>query len=255
VVPNAAITIKHFLEYASQTEPISLKKCKIHPVVSTMMPKRNAQLKRFINDWMHVKNEICDGDAGLQLSINSTNEDERAVMFSGNACGIEDIARIMYDIVPRGRKITLNFAVADYDVNPGLLANLFNPEHYIIKLTPMHKTKKAIESGTKTSGDYTTYYPYQELEKRFLDVGYDVIVFIASAEEDESRITCGNAILSDKVGIGVRCRTCFRTKKPIGRSAPMEAANGYCDTDCPGYVEHPHPGYLWPDETQEEFGY
>jgi 23S rRNA (adenine2503-C2)-methyltransferase len=29
--------------------------------------------------------------------------------------------------------------------------------------------------------------------------GYDVIVFIPSKEEDESRITCGNAILSSKI--------------------------------------------------------
>lgn len=29
--------------------------------------------------------------------------------------------------------------------------------------------------------------------------GFDVLVFIPSIEEDTSRITCGNAILSDKI--------------------------------------------------------
>ena len=30
-------------------------------------------------------------------------------------------------------------------------------------------------------------------------VGFDVIVFVPSKEEDESRITCGNAILADEI--------------------------------------------------------
>ena len=49
-------------------------KYKIHPVVSTMMPRKNKWLKAFINSWMHIKNDIFWGNAGLQLSINSTDE-------------------------------------------------------------------------------------------------------------------------------------------------------------------------------------
>jgi hypothetical protein len=45
-------------------------------------------------------------------------------------------------------------------------------------------------------GDYTTYYPYKEDEERLKNAGYDVLVFIASVEEDLGRITCGNAILA-----------------------------------------------------------
>ena len=47
-----------------------------------------------------------------------------------------------------------------------------------------------------TAGEYDTYTPYQKLELDLREAGYDVLVFIASREEDESRITCGNAILS-----------------------------------------------------------
>jgi 23S rRNA (adenine2503-C2)-methyltransferase len=86
--------------------------------------------------------------------------------------------------------------VADYEVNPEILLDYFDPDDYIIKLTPMHKTKNAIEHDIKTSGNYTTMTPYKELEDKLLEAGYDVLVFIASEYEDLGRITCGNAILS-----------------------------------------------------------
>lgn len=169
---------------------------KIHPVVSTMMPKRNEWLKTFIHTWMRIKNRLLGGEAGLQLSINSTDETERARMFSGNACSLEEIARIMEGIIPNGRKITLNFAVAEYTIEPSVLLRYFDPDYFIVKLTPMHKTHTALEHGIETHGDYTTMYPYEDIERSLKAVGYDVLVFIASREEDDGLITCGNAILS-----------------------------------------------------------
>ena len=168
----------------------------VHPVVSTMMPKHNTQLKAFINKWMFIKNTIYNGNAGLQLSINSTNEFERNEMFSNNACSLEEISKIMIGLAPIGRKITLNFAIAGYEIDPNVLLKYFNPANYIIKLTPMHQTKMAAENGIKTAGDYTSYHPYKEIEEKLKAAGYDVLVFIASEYEDLGRITCGNAILS-----------------------------------------------------------
>jgi 23S rRNA (adenine2503-C2)-methyltransferase len=168
----------------------------IHPVVSTMMPRNNEWLKTFIHIWMRMKNRLLKGEAGLQISINSTNEDERKKMFGGRACTLPEIAKIMGGIIPSGRKITLNFAIADYEIDPLVLLQYFSPEDYLIKLTPMHKTSRALENNIETSGDYTTYYPYQKYENALKSMGYDVIVFIASEEEDLGRITCGNAILS-----------------------------------------------------------
>lgn len=47
-----------------------------------------------------------------------------------------------------------------------------------------------------------------------------------------------------------RCAVCGLTKKPIGRDAPMEMANGICDDDCPGYRQEPRAGHLWPGELE-----
>lgn len=186
-VIEAALEIrKHLMEYSP------------HPVVSTMMPKKNRSLKNFIEFWMQLKNRDFEGNAGLQLSINSTDEAERTAMFSGNACTLEEIGGIMNGIASIGRKITLNFAVADYTINPQVLLKYFDPDCYVIKLTPMHKTTACKDSDIETEGDYTTYEPYEKHETALKAVGYDVLVFIASKEEDESKITCGNAILAER---------------------------------------------------------
>jgi 23S rRNA (adenine2503-C2)-methyltransferase len=171
----------------------------IHPVVSTMMPKQNRYLSAFIRAWAHIKNDYYQGEAGLQLSINSTDRAEREYMFSGNAHTLEAIAQIISWLpAPVGRKYTLNFAIAGYTIDAPLLARLFPPSRFVCKLTPMHKTASALSNGIETSGDYTESYPYEEDEARLRAAGFQTLVFIASREEDESRITCGNAILSDK---------------------------------------------------------
>lgn len=167
-----------------------------HPVVSTMMPKNNKNLKSFLIEWTHTKNLIMLGEAGLQLSINSTDEKERNWMFSGNAHTLNAIGKIVKGLPhPRGRKYTLNFAIADYSIDPDILLRYFSPDDWICKLTPMHKTTTALEHDIKTEGDYTEIYPYLEDEQNLKDAGYDVLVFVASEYEDLGRITCGNALL------------------------------------------------------------
>lgn len=169
----------------------------IHPVVSTMLPRANKNLVKYLNDWMEIKNYDFRGDAGLQFSINSTSDSERENMFSGNSLTLKEISDIGKELdMPKGRKITLNFAVADYQVDAKTLRDLFNPKKFLVKLTPMHKTHTALENGIETNGDYTTMYPYRHIEEDLRKFGFDVLVFIASEYEDLGRITCGNAILS-----------------------------------------------------------
>lgn len=169
----------------------------IHPIISTMMPKRNKDLEKFLVAWMGIKNDIYLGNAGLQLSINSTSDKEREEMFSGNSLSLAEISEIGKRLpFPKDRKITLNFAVAGYEVDAEKLRSLFDPEKFIVKLTPMHKTRAATENDIETEGDYTTLHPYSDIEEKLKAVGFDVLVFLASEDEDLGRITCGNAILS-----------------------------------------------------------
>ena len=169
----------------------------VHPVVSTMMPRNNRSLKEFITAWCGIKNDLFNGNAGLQLSINSTNETQRQEMFNYNSASLKEISELMREVPkPKGRKYTLNFAWADdYETNGRALAELFIPEYFMVKITPIHATKRAAEFNIKTTGGYNFYEPYRKPERAFVDAGYDTLVFVPSLDEDKSRITCGNAVL------------------------------------------------------------
>lgn len=166
----------------------------VHPVVSTMMPRKNKELKKYLGQWMDIKNNLYKGEAGLQLSINSTNDTERDLMFSGASLPFNEVGAIAKNLAnnsaPVGRKITLNFALAGYEIDENKLLEWFNPEYFLCKLTPMHVTESVVDN------EVSFIEPYEEVEERLKKVGYDVIVFIPSHEEDMGRITCGNALLS-----------------------------------------------------------
>lgn len=173
----------------------------IHPVVSTMLPKNNTRLIEFLNQWCDIKNERFRGDAGLQFSINSTDNNQREEMFSGNSLSLEEISEIGKMLPdPIGRKYALNFALADdYVIDAERLAKLFNPKNFMCKITPLHKTQSCDENGIITTGGYEAFTPYKEAETNLKNAGFDVIVFVPSYDEDLGLITCGNAILSGSV--------------------------------------------------------
>lgn len=171
---------------------------KVHPVISTMMPKRNPWLKTFIHNWARIKNRVYSGNAGLQISLNTTDEDIREKIFNKNSCSIWEIAKIMDGLVPVGRKYTLNFPVCEWPIDPKVLLRYFDPEKFICKLTPMHITNAAIKNGHETEGDYTSPVSYKKIKEDLEKSGYEVLVFVTSRDEDEGMITCGNAVLSGK---------------------------------------------------------
>lgn len=170
----------------------------IHPVVSTMLPKINKELKDYLKYWMWIKNHIYKGEAGLQLIINSTSEKQRDRMFGGSSLSLSNISRLCEELPnPVGRKITLNFAISDHtEIDGVLLANFFDTTKFMCKITPIHETVSAKKNNVFTSEGYDNYYPYEKAEYTLKEAGFDVLVFIPSHKEDESKITCGNAILA-----------------------------------------------------------
>ena len=109
-----------------------------------MLPKSNRGLREFLRQWTDkVKNETFNGDAGLQFSINSTDDKQREYLFSGNSLPLEEIAKIGKELpVPLGRKYALNFALADDSIIDGKrLRDLFDPEKFMCKITPLHRTE------------------------------------------------------------------------------------------------------------------
>lgn len=168
-----------------------------HPVVSTMLPKANSKLGNFLQIWCSIKNEFYNGEAGLQLSINSTDDGQRSELFSSRSLSLTEISRLADKLpMPVGRKYTLNFPVtAQTILDARKLSELFDKDKFIVKITPIHETTSAIESGLQITG-YTDYDVYRHFEQPLLEEGWDVIVFVPSKEEDSDRITCGNALIA-----------------------------------------------------------
>lgn len=172
----------------------------VHPVVSTMMPRSNKYLEDFLSDWCFVKNDIYGGEAGLQLSINSTDETQREAQFGGMSLSLREISRLAgWFPEPVGRKYTLNFAVTENTIlDAKELSRLFDKDKFIVKITPIHKTGAAVKNGFNVTTEYADYNVYKKFEQPLLDEGWDVIVFVPSEEEDADRITCGNALIAAK---------------------------------------------------------
>ena len=74
-----------------------------------------------------------------------------------------------------------------------------NKDNFIVKITPIHETHSALENGYDVTTSYDDYDVYREFEQPLVKEGWDVIVFVPSKEEDSDRITCGNALISNKV--------------------------------------------------------
>lgn len=170
----------------------------IHPVISTMLPKNNKKLFEFILNWCNIKNKDRLGEAGLQFSINSTDELQREKQFAEQSLTLKQIA-LFSTFLPKpvGRKYTLNFAVTkDTILDAKKLSKMFDKNNFIVKITPIHETKSALDNGYNVTTSYDDYDVYRDFEQPLLEEGWDVIVFVPSKEEDSDRITCGNTLIS-----------------------------------------------------------
>ena len=172
----------------------------VHPVVSTMLPKKNKNLLPFLQRWCHIKNEVYKGEAGLQFSINTTDRMQREEQFNCQSLTLEEISLLAKMLPhPIGRKYTLNFAVTkDTILDAKRLDWLFDKRFFIVKITPIHETHAAIDNGFDVTTSYDDYDVYRQFEQPLLALGWDVIVFVPSKEEDSDRITCGNALIANR---------------------------------------------------------
>ena len=153
-----------------------------HPVVSTMMPKANKNLKEFLHKWVETGFAYGGEDGfGLQFSINTLDENDRNEMFRNRSLSLQEISDIIKELpMPKKRKYTLNFAVTSKsNLDVALMNKYFDKEKCIVKMTPIHETVEAVDEGYEIVND-----------------GWDVIVFVPSKEEDEDRITCGNSLIA-----------------------------------------------------------
>lgn len=195
--PNVITSAKHVAQIVSDPNS-DITFNEYHPVVSTMMPKANKNLENFLLNWVNTGFQYGGEDGfGLQFSINTLDENDRNVMFNNMSLSLTEIGQFIDTLpVPKKRKYTLNFAVTSKsNLSPKLMDKYFDKNKCIVKITPIHETVEAVDNGYEI---VTNFDVYEQFEKPLVDDGWDVIVFVPSAEEDADRITCGNSLIALK---------------------------------------------------------
>ena len=96
---------------------------------------------------------------------------------------------------PGDRKVTLNFALAkDMPVDPAVLLNYFTPNKFLIKITPLNPTYRAMENNLSSYiNPHVEGNGYQVVES-LKKAGYQVIVSIGETEENFIGSNCGQYI-------------------------------------------------------------
>ena len=193
--PNV-ITSAEFIAQMLMSENSDVTFDTYHPVVSTMMPKSNKNLKEFLHKWVTTGFVYGGEDGfGLQFSINTLDEKDRNEMFRNKSLSLQEISDIIKELpYPKKRKYTLNFAVTSKsNLNVDLMNKYFDKEKCIVKMTPIHETVEAVDEGYEIVHNFDVY---EQFEQPLVNDGWDVIVFVPSKEEDEDRITCGNSLIA-----------------------------------------------------------
>ena len=170
----------------------------IYPTLSTMMP-RDKEVAEYLRDYCRIKNEAYDGNAALQISIHTTDEAKRRKMFRDLSLSLKEIAEIAATLPsPKGSKYMLNFAVIkDSVIDAAVIDRLFDKEKFLIRMTPVHQTFNAIDNGFNVTTEYSSFDTFEQFEKAFLALGWDVVTCLDSPEEDLNELTCGNLLLSN----------------------------------------------------------
>ena len=168
------------------------------PVVATVAP---AAASRWFEELARVKREhYAGGRFQLQFSVNSTDEVERDRLMPVRKWRMPDMARFGEAWhAPGDRKVTLNFALAEETpFEPAAIAALFDPDRFLVKLTPVNPTAAARETGLVSALGFEEAkgLPARlgQAVERLKAGGFTVIVSIGSAEEVAIGSNCGQMV-------------------------------------------------------------
>ncbi len=164
------------------------------PSVSTIAPHGSDD---FFERLTEIKNTVYPkGRFQFQFSIHTTDQKLRDELIPVKKWDFQQMARFgerYYQ--PGDRKITLNFALAEKSpVQPELLLEHFDPELFLIKITPLNPTYRAESTGLKSYVD-----PENEIETyptldKLRQAGYQVILSIGEQEENRIGSNCGQYV-------------------------------------------------------------
>ena len=133
----------------------------------------------------------------MQFSIHSTDEVARKTLVPIKTWDLKKMASFGDRFFAEGdRKITLNFAPAvGFEIEPEVLAPLFSPQRFTVKLTPINPTFASQENGLTGLIDPADEDLNRSIAERFERLGYDTILSIGELDENEIGSNCGMYVM------------------------------------------------------------
>ncbi len=167
------------------------------PSFSTVAPwGRDSFMDRLTN----IKSSLYGGGRfQMQFSVHSTDEQARRTLVPIRTWSLAQMAQYGDRFFEEGdRKVTLNFAPAvGFPLDPEVLAPLFSPDRFAIKLTPINPTFASKKSGLVGVVDPADEEGCAALVGSFTSLGYDTILSIGELAENEIGSNCGMYVAAD----------------------------------------------------------
>lgn len=161
------------------------------PSISTVAPRGT---EGFFEGLLDVKNTMYPGGMfQLQFSLHTTDPARRSRLVPVDTWSMREMAEYGERFMsPGDRKVTLNFALAkDSPLSPDVLLENFDPSVFLVKITPLNPTCRALENGLSTSVDPDSPESAASVVSALEKAGYDVIVSIGEQEENRIGSNCG----------------------------------------------------------------
>jgi len=166
------------------------------PSISTITPHGT---DAFFEGLIDVKNRLyANGRFQFQFSIHTTDVALRDRLIPVHKRTFEWMAAYGDSFLrPGDRKITLNFALSDgHPVDAAVLLKYFDPQKYLVKITPVNPTSQAVKNGLASYVDPLRPETAQSVADAVARAGYEVIVSIGEVEENEIGSNCGQYVLN-----------------------------------------------------------
>jgi 23S rRNA (adenine2503-C2)-methyltransferase len=176
--------------------------------ISTVAPDAPTAAER-LEEMREVKDRLYrDGRFQLQFSAHSTDEDVRRRVMRARPWTLDRVADFGRRWRrPGDRKVTLNFALApDQPLDPETVARIFDPENFLVKITPVNPTRAAEASGASR----LWHVPPPDVSAATAGLrarGFEVILSPSAPEEIEASTSCGQLwshALRDEARAGLR---------------------------------------------------
>jgi 23S rRNA (adenine2503-C2)-methyltransferase len=165
------------------------------PSISTIAPHGS---ENFFERLLEIKDCLYpNGKFQFQYSVHTTDQAQRDKLIPIRKWDFTQLADFGEKFIRSGdRKITLNFALAEsMPIDETVLLKYFDPQKYLIKITPVNPTCQAVKNGLVSYIDPNRPTERNNLTSRLNKSGYDVIVSVGEMEENQIGSNCGQYVL------------------------------------------------------------